>query len=142
MNDVYLALGSNLGDRKGNLEKALTYLDGLVGERLRESSVMETEAVGFKGAPFLNMVAAYRTALTPRELLAACKKVEAQLGRKPGEAEYDASGRRIYHDRPIDVDILLFGDMHIMEEGLVIPHPGLRDRAFFREPLNEIYEKD
>ena len=136
---VYFSLGSNQGDRRANIEEALRRLDKAVG-RPREalSSVIESRAWGFDGADFLNCVVRYRTARRPETLLRICKRIERAMGRHETPA-YDAEGRRIYHDRPIDIDILLYGDERIDTPDLQIPHPLMYERDFIMRPLEEIF---
>ena len=126
---IYLALGSNLGDRRSNLAVAL--------QRLREvidiqavSSVYETEPVGYLDQPrFLNMVCRGKTWLTAQDLLRYVKAVEAFIGRQPTFRN---------GPRPIDIDILFYDDLHLEEENLTIPHPRMAERAFVLAPLAEI----
>jgi GTP cyclohydrolase-4 len=126
---VYLGLGSNMGNRQGNLDKALD----LLSQRLRAgqvSSVYDTEPVGNINQPrFLNLVCQVYTRLAPLELLALAKGVELKLGRAPGTSNAP---------RPIDIDILFYGDRVIETPELVIPHPRLAERAFVLIPLAEI----
>ena len=126
---VFLALGSNLGDRKANLEKALQ----LLGERLsleRLSSLYESEPVGLEEQPlFLNAVCRVKTEVGPFQLLSLLKGVEVALGRVPGFPNAP---------RLIDVDILFYGNLAIETDRLVIPHPRLEERAFVLIPLAEI----
>ena len=131
--DVYLGLGSNLGDRHTLLLKALERLVQRVGRLVRCSSFIETEPWGFASEHrFLNAVALFRTTLTPRELLTATQDIERQLGR---QEKSDGT----YHDRPIDIDILLYGDAVIDEADLKIPHPRMQERDFVMRPLREIH---
>jgi 2-amino-4-hydroxy-6-hydroxymethyldihydropteridine diphosphokinase len=97
-----------------------------------QSSVYETEAMDDAAGQhdFYNAVVAVDTALEPRELLGACKEIERALGREP-------TGRR-HGPRPIDVDLLLLGDLQVDEPDLVIPHPGIPHRAFVQVPLLEL----
>jgi len=126
---VYLCLGSNLGNRQYNLNKAL----GFLSERLRVekvSSVYDTEPVGNVDQPrFLNLVCQVHTKLAPMELLTLAKGIESKLGR--------VSGKR-NAPRPIDIDILFYDDQVIETPELVIPHPRLAERAFVLTPLAEI----
>ena len=126
---VYLGLGSNLGDRGDNLDKALDYLE----QRLKVtevSSVYETEPVGNIQQPhFLNMALKVYTRLAPEELLLLAKGIERKLGRLPGKRN---------SPRPIDIDILNYGDEVIKTAELTIPHPRLTERAFVLIPLAEI----
>lgn len=125
---VYLGLGSNLGDRQENLDRALDYLS----QRLRlgkVSPVYDTEPLGDTDQPhFLNMVCQIFTYLEPTALLTLVKGIEKKLGRT------GKSGA----PRPIDIDILLFGEQVIDTPDLVIPHPKMTDRAFALIPLAEI----
>lgn len=126
---VYLALGSNLGDRRGNLAAAI--------QRLREkveihtvSSVYETEPVGYLDQPhFLNMVLCGKTELSAQELLQEVKTIEVAIGRQPSFRN---------GPRPIDIDILLYDDVQIEQDILTIPHPRMHERAFVLIPLAEI----
>ena len=137
--DVYLSLGSNQGDRQARIDEALRRLDKAVGRPYDAlSSVIETPAWGFDGPPFLNCVVRYRTARRPETLLRICKRIERAMGRR-GAPEYGADGRRIYRDRPIDIDILLVGDLSVETPELTIPHPLMREREFVMRPLAEIF---
>jgi 2-amino-4-hydroxy-6-hydroxymethyldihydropteridine diphosphokinase len=125
---VYLGLGSNLGDRQANLDKALEFLS----QRMRLgkiSSVYDTEPVGNVKQPrFLNMACEVFTRVQPEGLLSLVKGIEAKLGRigKSGEP------------RALDIDILLYGDKVVNTPQLVIPHPRIIERAFVLVPLAEI----
>ena len=131
--DVYLGLGSNLGDRHTLLLKAIDLLAQQVGRLVRCSSFIETEPWGFASEHrFLNAVALFRTTLTPPELLTATQAIERQLGRRE-------KSKGAYHDRPIDIDILLYGDAVIDEPDLKIPHPLMQERDFVMRPLREIH---
>ena len=130
---VYLGLGTNLGDKQKNLNDAIRMLENLVGEVEKVSSVIETEPEGFKSDNmFLNAVVKVRTALSPFELLDITQDVEKSLGRK------EKSSNGIYHDRVIDIDILLYDDINISTPRLVIPHPRMAQREFVMTPLAEI----
>ena len=130
---VYLGLGTNLGDKQKNLNDAIRMLKNLVGEVEKVSSVIETEPEGFKSDNmFLNAVVKVRTALSPFELLDITQDVEKSLGRK------EKSSNGIYHDRVIDIDILLYDDINISTPRLVIPHPRMAQREFVMTPLAEI----
>ena len=130
---VYLGLGTNLGDKQKNLNDAIRMLENLVGEVEKVSSVIETEPEGFKSDNmFLNAVVKVRTALSPFEILDITQDVEKSLGRK------EKSSNGIYHDRVIDIDILLYDDINISTPRLVIPHPRMAQREFVMTPLTEI----
>ena len=136
---VYRSLGTNQGDRRAQIDEALRRLDAAVGRPYEAlSSIIETPAWGFEGPDFLNCVVRYRTAKRPHTLLRICKKIERAMGRT-GAPEYDADGRRIYHDRPIDIDILLYGDERVDTPDLKIPHPLMEQRDFVMRPLAEIF---
>lgn len=126
---VYLGLGSNMGGRQENLTLALDY----ISQRLRiekKSSVYDTEPVGDVKQPrFLNMVCSVTTSLAPAMLLTVLKAIESKMGRLPGPPN---------SPRPIDIDILLYGDQIIDTPELKIPHPQLAERAFVLVPLAEI----
>ncbi len=126
---VYLSLGSNVGDRKANLDAAL---DGVrrLGTVAAVSSFYETEPVENRQQPwFLNCAVKLETELMPRQLLARVLDLEKAMGRKraPGKGP-----------RSIDIDILLFGSSVVEAKGLTIPHPALHQRRFVLEPLVEI----
>lgn len=126
---AYLGLGSNLGNRQNSLDKALDFLS----QRLRvetASSVYDTEPIGNLNQPrFLNLVCQVHTSLAPMELLTLVKGIELKLGRTPGKSNAP---------RPIDIDILFYGNQVINTPELVIPHPRLTERAFVLIPLAEI----
>lgn len=129
----YLGLGSNLGDRRSHLERAVSFLGGC-GRVLKRSSIYETTPVGMPGAGlFLNGVLALESALAPRELLARCKGYEAEQGRDPVDSHC--------RDRAIDIDILLAGSMVMNDPELTLPHPRLAGRGFVLVPLFEIAPK-
>jgi len=125
---VYLGLGSNIGDRQENLDKALNFLS----QRLRMgkiSSVYDTEPVGNTEQPrFLNLVCQVYTRLEPAGLLSLAKGIESKLGR---------TGKSTA-PRTIDIDILLYDEQVIETPELVIPHPKMTERAFVLVPLDEI----
>lgn len=128
---AYLGLGSNLGDRLGNLQRAVDLLDEHEGlHLLRSSRVYETEPVGGPEQPdFLNAVLEVDTDRSPRELLAVCLEVEEVMGRTRTER---------WGPRPIDVDLLTYGEMALDEPDLVLPHPRMHERAFVLLPLAEL----
>ena len=107
---IYLALGSNLGDREWNLEQALALLAEALKVDMLCSRVLETEALGFAGGAFLNQAVCFESDIAPEALLDLCQDIEVRLGRPRHAPEYDAAGRRIFHDRAIDIDILKFND--------------------------------
>lgn len=145
---VYLGLGSNLGNREENILCAIALINRRVGKVSRQSSFIETEPWGFESEHrFLNAVILCGTTLSPREVLKATQKIERELGRKKKQSEYsdysdysDYSEKphRVYKDRPIDIDILLYDDWQVDEPDLKIPHPLMQERDFVMIPLKEI----
>ena len=135
---IYLALGSNLGDREWNLEQALALLAEALKADMLCSRVLETEAVGFDGPAFLNQAVCFESDITPEALLDLCQDIEERLGRPRHEATYDAEGRRVYHNRTIDIDILKYNGLEIHTDRLDIPHPQLWERPYVQELLNDI----
>ena len=140
--DLYLSLGSNLGDRKANLLKAVEMLDASLGKHKRLSSIVETKSWGFEGEDFLNLAVMYETEMEGEQILRICKEVEKRIGRKEEGIKMDGQGRRVYTDRLIDVDILLLGEEKICSESLTIPHPRMWERDFVIKPLKEIFSGD
>jgi 2-amino-4-hydroxy-6-hydroxymethyldihydropteridine diphosphokinase len=133
----HLGLGSNLGDRRAHLQAAV---DGLAGRGVRvtaSSSTYETDPVGdvLDQPAFLNACVAIETDLAPEALLDACKAVEAEAGRVTDQA---SPGYVRHGPRPIDVDVLLLGDIAHDGERLTVPHPGLLERRFVLIPLLEL----
>ena len=128
---AYLALGSNLSDRLANLQRAVDLLAEHQGVHvLRSSRVYETDPVGGPDQPdYLNAVLEVETALPPGELLDACRAVEDSMGRVREER---------WGPRPIDVDLLTYGDRTIAEPGLEVPHPRMHERGFVLVPLSEL----
>jgi 2-amino-4-hydroxy-6-hydroxymethyldihydropteridine diphosphokinase len=128
----YLGLGSNVGDRRENLQAAVEDLWTHRVVVLASSSVYETEPVGEvpDQREFLNACLRIETDLEPERLLDACKAVEHQLGRPPGGPRHGP--------RPIDVDLLLLGDREHESDRLRLPHPEVRSRRFVLEPLLEL----
>ena len=135
MSTVYLSLGSNLGDREQTLRRAVSLLEERVGRVLRLSAFHETAPWGFSSDNmFVNAAVCVETSLTPRQLLVATQAIEKDLGRTVKSAD------GLYHDRPIDIDILLYDNMTVDEPDLKIPHPLMNEREFVMIPLREIME--
>lgn len=133
MHTVYLSLGSNLGDRKATMRRAIGLLNERAGSVDRQSSFIETEPWGFESTnKFLNMCVRLLTTLSPEQLLLATKQIERELGR----TQKSVNGQ--YHDRPIDIDILMYDDVHIDSDDLMLPHPHMQEREFVMKPLREI----
>lgn len=162
--DVYLSLGSNIGDRRDNIETALKLISHIPGVRLvNVSDIMETDPWGFEcSRKFMNCVA--EITFSPSEmklkvcntdrrlssdykkeeaiyLLNAMKNIEWAMGRRE-KMEFDINGNRIYHSRIIDIDLLLFGRYRIDTKQLVIPHPLMAERDFVMKPLMQIVKKN
>ena len=130
---VYLSLGTNLGNKKENLTRAIEALSLALGKCVTQSSFIETEPWGFESNnSFLNCVAAFDTDIAPLELLDTTERIERMLGR----TQKSQGGN--YHDRLIDIDILLYGDKIIESARLTIPHPLMHRRTFVLKPLAEI----
>lgn len=135
MHKVYLSIGTNLGDRNANISRAVELLRERVGEVVAKSSVIETEPVGFKSENnFYNCAIAVSTQLSPFDLLEITQQIEKEMGRTL------KSVNGIYHDRVIDIDILLYDDLAISTPKLTIPHPRMNEREFVMVPLREINE--
>lgn len=128
---AWVALGSNLGDRAGQLRSAIQKLSRLPETTLlAETRVEETAPLGGLDQPaYLNQMVLLRTGLSPRVLLEACLAIEEELGRH-------RSAR--WAPRTLDLDIVRFGERQIAEPGLTIPHPGLPDRDFWQRELDEL----
>ena len=153
---VYLGLGSNLGDREGNIGRAIELINERVGEVVRQSSLIETEPWGFESQnKFINAVILCETDKSPREVLRLTQKIERDLGKRKAHSTLRRSGNpatanvptpgatanvqtTTFKDRPIDIDILLYDDLHIDEPDLKIPHPLMQQREFVMRPLQEI----
>jgi 2-amino-4-hydroxy-6-hydroxymethyldihydropteridine diphosphokinase len=130
MIDVFLLLGSNLGDRQGFLQQAITFIAAEIAPIVKRSSIYETEAWGKTDEPnYLNQVIQLKTDIAPRVLLEKVLAIEHELGRKRMEK---------WGSRTIDIDILFYGDQVVEEPGLNIPHPQLHNRRFTLSPLEEI----
>jgi len=128
---VYVALGSNLGDRAAHLAHARSRLATLPGTRLLATSgIEETAPLGPPAqGPYLNQMALLETTLSPDALLAALQAIEAERGRERGER---------WGPRTLDLDIVRFGERAVREPALTIPHPGLEARDFWRREIAEI----
>jgi len=125
---IWLSIGSNI-DREANLAAALRALRKRFGP-LTLSPVYETEAVGFEGAPFLNLVAGCQSSLSAQQTSAELKQIEAQQGRIREEKKYSS--------RSIDIDLLTYGDLCSHEEGLQIPRDEILKYAFVLKPLSDV----
>ena len=142
MHHVTLSLGSNLGSRRENLQRAILALQERAGSVVGCSAFLATEPWGFESEhPFLNAAVRLATARTPRQLLLVTQEIERELGRTAKSSD------GIYHDRVIDIDILTYDDVELDEtflhEGraltLHIPHPLMKERDFVMVPLRQIW---
>lgn len=135
MHKVYLGLGTNLGNRKRNIREAIEKIGEQIGEIVRQSALYETKPWGFSSPnDFINACILVETPLAPQQLLEATQHIERQMGR---------TGKSIngeYQDRIIDIDILLYDDLHVNQPDLQIPHPLMEQRDFVMIPLKEIME--
>ncbi|MGE4286014.1 MAG: 2-amino-4-hydroxy-6-hydroxymethyldihydropteridine diphosphokinase [Phycisphaerae bacterium] len=128
--EVYISLGSNLGEREGNIRKAALLLGKLCGGKMRLSSVIETNALSNPShPPYLNAAAAITTSMPPEALLACAQEIEHRLGRERNER---------WGPRTIDIDIIFYGNAILDNPTLTIPHPQAHLRAFVMEPLREL----
>ena len=122
-----------MGDRRGNIYRAVELIADSVGTVVRMSSLYDTEPWGFSSDNmFVNAAVCVETRFTPREVLVATQTIERRMGR----IEKSVGGQ--YHDRVIDIDILMYDDLHIDTPDLHIPHPLMHERDFVMRPLNEI----
>ena len=133
-----------MGDRHTLLQQAIRLLEKRVGVLARVSSFLETEPWGFTSShPFLNAAVCIQTDLTPARCLLETQTIERELGR----TQKSTDGH--YHDRPIDIDLLLYDDLHFSTsvytpwgyQRLTLPHPLMQERDFVMRPLNEIMGK-
>ena len=133
MPTVHIGLGTNIGNKKENLTRAIEALSLALGNYTALSTFVETEPWGFDSdSTFLNCVVAFDTTVSPTELLDTTEEIERRLGRTT------KSTGGVYHDRIIDIDILLYGNETIKTPRLTIPHPLMHRRDFVLKPLAEI----
>lgn len=134
--EVYLGLGSNLGDKCLHLRTAINEIGKRIGHVECQSAFVETEPWGFESDnTFVNAVVRVDTAMSPQELLKETQTIEREMGRI-----HKTVGNE-YSDRIIDIDILLYGDMEINTPELVIPHPRMYERDFVMIPLEQVRRK-
>jgi len=128
---IYLFLGSNLGDRKKQMDEALDLIPEMIGEVTKRSSFYETEPWGFSSEEFfLNIAMQTLTSLSPEEVMRKIDEIEKRFGRERSDSGYSS--------RTMDIDILFYDDLVLDQDILKIPHPMLKDRRFVIVPLNEI----
>lgn len=138
LHTVFLGLGANLGDRELTILRAYRHIERLIGPLRGQSVFFYSEPWGFQSDHgFVNSVVAVLTAHTPREVLHRTKLIERHLGKTRRHATA-RNGATVYHDRPIDIDILLYDDCRIDEPDLHIPHPLMSQRPFVMQPLREV----
>lgn len=131
---VYLALGSNLGDRLGNLQKARELLRPLASGDLASAPVYESDPLDCPpdSPPFLNTVISFESEASPEEMLATSQSIEAKMGRESEKTRLRNA------PRPIDIDLLLIANTVLNSPALTIPHPRLHERLFVLHPLREL----
>ena len=130
---VYLSLGTNLGDKEQNLRMAVQHIEERMGRMISLSAFYITEPWGFESTnSFLNAAVAIETVLLPMEILDLTQDIERQLGRLV------KSANGVYSDRLIDIDLLLYDDVCLVDNRLTLPHPLMAKRRFVMEPLAEI----
>ncbi len=139
---AYLSLGTNIGDKRSNLELAVAAIEDEIGNVVSQSAFLCTAPWGFESDnSFLNACVGVETALSPIQLLNRCQKIEREMGRTQKShvvESADGEKRHIYQDRIIDIDILLYDDREVHTSRLTIPHPLMHLRKFVLEPLSEI----
>ena len=142
MHTVFLGLGSNLGDSEATILSAYHLIERLIGTIRRQSAFHRSEPWGFESPhPFVNTVIRVETRLSPFAVLACTQYIEFSLGKRREHATERLAStacRPVYHDRPIDIDILLYDDLRLSTPRLTIPHPLMRQRPFVMNPLSEI----
>lgn len=130
---VFLSLGSNLGNKEGNVIEAISRIRELIGDVERQSTLLVTQPWGFESEnTFVNAAIMVVTDMQPLQLLHATQQIERDMGR----TEKSVAG--CYRDRIIDIDILTYDDLHIATDELTLPHPLMHERDFVMKPLREI----
>ena len=136
---VYLSLGTNLGDKEQNLQSAIQEIERRIGPVRAQSAFLFTEPWGFESEnTFLNAAVCVETELSPNALLRVTQQIERDMGRTEKSTINGQQSTVTYHDRIIDIDILLYDDLHINTPKLTIPHPHMYERDFVLIPLREI----
>ncbi len=144
---AYLGLGSNLGDREAAISRAIALIGEQVGPVEAQSALYFSEPWGYESEhEFVNAAIRVSTVLTPLQLLDATQAIERQLGKTARHATERSSrlSRKVvaYHDRPIDIDILLYDNLTINTPRLRIPHPLMLERPFVMEPLRQVLKEE
>ena len=133
MYQVYLSLGTNLGNRKRNIREAIDKIGEQIGVVKRQSALYETKPWGYSSPnDFINVCVLVLTPMAPRQVLEATQRIEREMGRTLKSVDGE------YHDRIIDIDILMIDDLVINEPDLHVPHPLMEERDFVMIPLKEI----
>ena len=139
MHTIYLSLGTNLGDKEQNLLSAIKEIERRIGPVRAQSAFLFTEPWGFESEnTFLNAAVCVETELSPNALLRVTQQIERDMGRTEKSTINGQQSTVTYHDRIIDIDILLYDDLHINTPKLTIPHPHMYERDFVLIPLREI----
>ena len=140
---VFLSLGTNLGDKEHNLTSAIAEIGKRIGLIKAQSTFLATEPWGFKSEnTFLNAAVCVETELSPLALLDETQQIERDMGRTQKTDVKCQMSNVVYHDRIIDIDILLYDDLHINTPRLTIPHPHMYERDFVLIPLKEILSQN
>ena len=130
---LFVSLGSNIGDKQQNIERAIALIDDKIGSVVKKSSFYTTEPVGFTSDNnFINAAIEVKTNLPIYRILKITQKIERLMGRT------QKSSKGVYHDRVIDIDILMYGNKKIHSARLTVPHPRMYERDFVMQPLREI----
>ena len=133
MYQVYLSLGTNLGNRKRNIREAIDKIGEQIGVVKRQSALYETKPWGYSSPnDFINACVLVLTPMAPRQVLEATQRIEREMGRTLKSVDGE------YHDRIIDIDILLIDEWKIEEPDFKVPHPLMEERDFVMKPLKEI----
>ena len=142
---LYLGLGSNIGDGKANILQAYGEIEKLIGTIMRQSAFFVSPPWGYESEhDFTNSVIRVQTTLTPRQVLRRTQQIERAMGRRQKSEHKMVDGQYTLtatHDRVIDIDILLYDDIHLTLPDLIIPHPLMHDRPFVMIPLKEVMEE-
>ena len=130
---LLVSLGSNIGDKQQNIERAIALIDEKIGSVVKKSSFYTTESVGFTSDNnFINAAIEVKTNLPIYRILKITQKIERLMGRT------QKSSKGVYHDRVLDIDILIYGNKKIHSARLTVPHPRMYERDFVMQPLREI----
>lgn len=130
---LLVSLGSNIGDKQQNIERAIALINEKIGSVVKKSSFYTTEPVGFTSDNnFINAAIEVKTNLPIYRILKITQKIERLMGRT------QKSSKGVYHDRVIDIDILIYGNKKIHSARLTVPHPRMYERDFVMQPLREI----